>query len=89
MTNNVPNATISNNRNVVARLHISMIENGKRLPSEDVLTIIANVFQKEESWFLDENLEVTIQSDDEKPIKNIPLEPGFLYSLQDNPDWFP
>ena len=60
--------------------YISMIENGKRLPSEDVLSIIANVFQKEESWFLDENLEVTVQSDDEEPKKNIPLEPGFLYS---------
>ena len=62
-----------------------MIENGKRLPSEDVLSIIANVF-KEESWFLDENLEVSIQSDDDEPVKNIPLEPGFLYSkdlLQD------
>ena len=66
--------------------YISMIENGKRLPSDDVLSIIANVFQKEESWFLDENLEVTIQSDDDEPKKNIPLEPGFLYSkdlLQD------
>ncbi|MCH2652642.1 MAG: helix-turn-helix domain-containing protein, partial [Gammaproteobacteria bacterium] len=66
--------------------YISMIENGKRLPSDDVLSIIANVFQKEESWFLDENLEVTVQSDDEEPKKNIPLEPGFLYSkdlLQD------
>ena len=49
-----------------------MIENGKRLPSDDVLSIIANVFQKEESWFLDENLEVTVQSDDEEPKKNIP-----------------
>ena len=60
--------------------YISMIENGKRLPSEEVLSIIADVFQKEESWFLDENLEVSVQSDDEEPIKNIPLEPGFLYS---------
>ena len=66
--------------------YISMIENGKRLPSEDVLKIIANVFQKDKAWFLDENLEINIQSDEEEPIKNIPLEPGFLYSkdlLQD------
>ena len=60
--------------------YISMIENGKRLPSDDVLSLIANVFQKDESWFLDENLEISVQSDDEEPIKNIPLEPGFLYS---------
>ena len=31
--------------------YISMIENGKRLPSEDVLSIIANVFQKKSHGF--------------------------------------
>ena len=42
-----------------------MIENGKRLPSEDVVEIIATVFQKESSWFLDENLDMGIQDNDD------------------------
>ena len=62
--------------------YLSMIENGKRLPSEDVLEIIATVFQKESSWFLDENLDMGIQDndDDSKKTSQLPLEPGFLYS---------
>ena len=66
-----------------------MIENGKRLPSEDVLEVIAIVFQKESSWFLDENLDMGIKDNNDGDNKNksqLPLEPGFLYSkdlLQD------
>ena len=34
--------------------NLSMIENGKRVPSERLLAIIAEIFQKEVQWFLDE-----------------------------------
>ena len=31
-----------------------MIERGKRVPSIDMLEVIADVFQKEPEWFLDD-----------------------------------
>ena len=38
--------------------YLSMIEGGKRVPSEDVLGILSTVFQREPRWFLDGNPEV-------------------------------
>ena len=38
--------------------YLSMIENGKRVPSERLLQIIAEIFQKEPNWFFDESLDV-------------------------------
>ena len=62
--------------------YLSMIENGKRLPSEEVLKQIAIVFQKDSSWFMDENLDIGLPEDqgETKTNKNLPLEPRFLYS---------
>ena len=37
--------------------YLSMIENGKRVPSERLLQIIAEIFQKEPNWFFDETLD--------------------------------
>ena len=37
--------------------YLSMIENGKRTPSERLLQIIADIFQKDVPWFFDEALE--------------------------------
>ena len=63
--------------------YLSMIENGKRVPSEDMLEVIASVFQKDIHWFYDES------ADQETPVPNkkssggitgITLEPGFLFS---------
>ena len=34
--------------------YLSMIESGKRAPSREVLELIAQVFQREPQWFLDE-----------------------------------
>ena len=63
--------------------YLSMIETGKRLPSRGVLELLAGIFQKPPSWFLDENPEV------EPPTRNggggldgVPLEPGFLFSKE-------
>src|SRR5210317_1849447 len=63
--------------------YLSMIENGKRVPSERLLAIIAEIFQKEVHWFLDESLEETaIDTAPEAPVGGMPLEPGFLFSDQ-------
>ncbi len=62
--------------------YLSMIENGKRVPSEALMKIIADIFQKDLSWFFDETLE---EESIESPVANraiqsMPLEPGFLFS---------
>jgi len=62
--------------------YLSMIENGKRVPSERLLQIVAEIFQKEVTWFFDESLEDPAL--DTSPIgsavSGLPLEPGFLFS---------
>lgn len=61
--------------------YLSMIENGKRVPSEALLRIIADIFQKDLDWFFDESLEE--EEIDPAPlaaIAGMPLEPGFLFS---------
>jgi transcriptional regulator with XRE-family HTH domain len=61
--------------------YLSMIENGKRIPSERLLEIIAEIFQKQTSWFFDESLdEEAIDTAPEAPVGGMPLEPGFLFS---------
>ena len=37
--------------------YLSMIENGKRVPSQDLLKVIADIFQKPVNWFFDETFE--------------------------------
>ncbi len=61
--------------------YLSMIENGKRTPSERLLEIIAEIFQKDPNWFYDESLEdEAIDTAPEAPVSGMPLEPGFLFS---------
>ena len=61
--------------------YLSMIENGKRVPSERLLQIIAEIFQKEASWFFDESLdEDAIDTAPSAAVSGMPLEPGFLFS---------
>jgi transcriptional regulator with XRE-family HTH domain len=59
-----------------------MIENGKRVPSERLLKIIAEIFQKDLSWFYDESLddEAIDPAPAESAVSGLPLEPGFLFS---------
>jgi transcriptional regulator with XRE-family HTH domain len=62
--------------------YLSMIESGKRVPSDEVLALLSSLFQREPRWFLDGNPEV------EAPLRKhsaggtagIPLEPAFLFS---------
>lgn len=61
--------------------YLSMIENGKRVPSEALLRIIADIFQKDMDWFFDESLdEEEIDTAPLAAIAGMPLEPGFLFS---------
>ncbi|NIL95020.1 MAG: DUF3612 domain-containing protein [Woeseiaceae bacterium] len=62
--------------------YLSMIENGKRVPSHRLLAIVAEIFQKELTWFYDETLDD--EAIDPAPVSaavaGLPLEPGFLFS---------
>jgi transcriptional regulator with XRE-family HTH domain len=61
--------------------YLSMIENGKRVPSERLLQIIADIFQKTPEWFFDESLDdEVIDTAPDAAVHGMPLEPGFLFS---------
>jgi len=62
--------------------YLSMIETGKRTPSEDVLDQLATVFQKSPRWFLDENVDLkSLRTESRRGGQTrMPLEPGFLFS---------
>ena len=63
--------------------YLSMIERGKRVPSSDMLEVIADVFQKEPSWFLDdepEKVDITPEKGNRGGIHGMALEPSFLFS---------
>src|SRR5580704_16382690 len=40
--------------------YLSMIESGKRRPSTELLELLAEVFQRPSSWFLDERAELEL-----------------------------
>lgn len=63
--------------------YLSMIERGKRFPNEEMLGVIAHIFQKDVSWFLDNVPEEEVTT----PVKGnrggilgMALEPSFLFS---------
>jgi len=61
--------------------YLSMIENGKRVPSERLIEIIADIFQKDAAWFFDESLDDdAINTAPTAAVSGMPLEPGFLFS---------
>lgn len=63
--------------------YLSMIERGKRMPREEMLEVIATVFQKKPEWFLDDAAEaqdITPSKGSRGGIKGMPLEPSFLFS---------
>ncbi len=61
--------------------YLSMIENGKRVPSERLIRILADIFQKDLDWFFDESLEQdAIDTAPDAAVTGMPLEPGFLFS---------
>jgi transcriptional regulator with XRE-family HTH domain len=62
--------------------YLSMIESGKRIPSEEVLGLLSSLFQREPRWFLDGNPEAEITALKERAAgaAGVPLEPAFLFS---------
>src|SRR5688572_7855426 len=62
--------------------YLSMIESGKRVPSEDVLELFAAVFQREPQWFFDNHPEIEPAVTKERAggMGAVPLEPAFLFS---------
>ncbi len=63
--------------------YLSMIERGKRVPSEDMLEVIAQVFQKDMDWFLDgvpDEQDITPVKGSRGGISGMALEPRFLFS---------
>lgn len=61
--------------------YLSMIENGKRVPSERLLAIVADIFQKDIAWFFDEAMDDdVIDTAPSAAVGGMPLEPGFLFS---------
>ena len=62
--------------------YLSMIENGKRMPSENLVDVIASIFQKNKKWFFDESLEAKAidPTPESNAVSGMPLEPGFLFS---------
>jgi transcriptional regulator with XRE-family HTH domain len=62
--------------------YLSMVETGKRMPSPEMLQLLAGVFGKNPHWFLDQNTEVSA-APARRPrggVEAMPLEPAFLFS---------
>src|SRR3954464_5580597 len=63
--------------------YLSMIESGKRVPSDELLGLLSKLFQREPRWFLDGNPELEVQSSAHpRAASGLPLEPAFLFSKE-------
>src|SRR2546428_2788666 len=64
--------------------YLSMIESGKRVPSEDVLGLLSSLFQRDPRWFLDGNPEIETPAIRQRAggAAGVPLEPAFLFSKE-------
>lgn len=61
--------------------YLSMIEGGKRVPSGELLTLLATVFQREPGWFLDASEPVESPAPSTRAgAPPVPFEPAFLFS---------
>jgi transcriptional regulator with XRE-family HTH domain len=62
--------------------YLSMVETGKRMPSAQMLEMLAGIFGRDARWFLDENTEVDVAPPQRERggLDAMPLEPAFLFS---------
>jgi transcriptional regulator with XRE-family HTH domain len=62
--------------------YLSMIESGKRVPSEELLKLLGKVFQRDPVWFLDQSAEPESLAFKERAgaVPQVLLEPAFLFS---------
>src|SRR5262245_3154188 len=64
--------------------YLSMIESGKRVPSEAVLGLLSSLFPREPRWLLDGNPETEVPAPKERAggATGVPPEPAFLFSKE-------
>ena len=63
--------------------YLSMIESGKRVPSDGLLGLLGRVFQREPRWFLDGPAEEAEAAPPRAGAPSaVPLEPAFLFSKE-------
>ena len=64
--------------------YLSMIEGGRRFPSEQVLLLFAKVFQRSIAWFSDQNAAIApvAAAPGAGGATKVPLEPSFLFSKE-------
>jgi transcriptional regulator with XRE-family HTH domain len=63
--------------------YLSMVETGKRMPSAEMLAVLASVFGKESGWFLDRTESIAPEASKgprTSAAEPMPLEPAFLFS---------
>jgi transcriptional regulator with XRE-family HTH domain len=64
--------------------YLSMIESGKRVPSEQLLSLLSSLFQREPGWFLDGNPQIDTPAYMPRAggMATVPFEPAFLFSKE-------
>lgn len=64
--------------------YLSMIESGKRVPSNEVLALLSSLFQRDPSWFLDgsQPAEPAMAPTRAGGAPPVPFEPAFLFSRE-------
>lgn len=64
--------------------YLSLIENGKRQPSDKLIEVFSEIFQKDINWFFDDSRapEGEKPTDESFPANLLKLEPGVLFSKQ-------
>lgn len=64
--------------------YLSMIESGKRVPSNEVLALLSSLFQRAPTWFLDgaQPAEPPVQVSRAGGAPPVPFEPSFLFSRE-------
>lgn len=62
--------------------YLSMIESGKRVPSMDLMALLAKLFQRDPQWFLDGSQPAEAPAAPERAggAAPVPFEPAFLFS---------
>jgi len=71
-------------KNAPSVSYLSMIESGKRIPSESGLKLLADVFQREPQWFFDDAAEIEAAAGAARSggAAGMALEPAFLFSKE-------
>jgi len=73
------------NKNTPSISYLSLIETGRRNPSENLLLLLSQIFQKDLEWFLDDTIQDEPLDNNDKihsSIDSMSLEPNFLFSKE-------